>query len=115
MAKRKPRVIYKWRAVTRAERSNIKPHTLAGKRIVEYVCDWSLYGANGEFIVGSHPQGFQDKTDAYRSVCAVVRALTDRTMSIPIPFKEEGPGKKPMTDAEIEAAMAAQLQRSLSK
>ena len=78
MAARKPKVEYywAWRAGTLAP-----------------VVNWRLVGANGEIMCQS-TQGFRDKADARRSVCAVGLTLTgyhptDET------FREVGPGRKP--------------------
>jgi hypothetical protein len=50
--------------------------------------DWAVYGANGEYICGTKPQGnqgFRDKTDAQRSVwdaySALGSAITDERIT----------------------------------
>lgn len=69
---RRPRLRFNWRPITRASMMlsqgiEIKPDTVAGRRVVDYVCEWALYGANGERVCGSYPQGFRDAADARRA------------------------------------------------
>lgn len=107
--RRKPRVEYKWRAVTRAVEMQARGiamngNTLAGRRVVGHVCDWSLYGANNEFVCGSHPQGYRDKAAARKAVSAVARLLQGADIAWDIPalmtFREVGPGPRPKEDAK---------------
>lgn len=83
MATRKPRIEYYW-----------VPHGPTDHRV-----NWRLVGANGEIMCQS-TQGFRDKTDARRSVVAVLMALTFATPmcevdKYPLMIREVGPGRKP--------------------
>lgn len=80
MPARKPKIEYYW----------TNPQVDRGG---ERVVNWRLIGANGEVMCHSN-QGFRDKTDAQRSVDAVLCAL------IGVAFtnhscREVGPGRKP--------------------
>lgn len=58
---------------------------------------WSLYGANGEYMCGSGSEGYRDKTDAQRSVDAVIAAFGfDSHLARVFGYwREIGPGRKP--------------------
>lgn len=81
MSARKPKIEYYW----------------AGASVANPVVNWRLVGANGEVMCQS-TQGFRDKTDARRSVRAVLCLLAyglpdDGTQGIGV--REVGPGRKP--------------------
>lgn len=81
MPARKPKIEYYWSPVD-------GPGVCFDHRV-----NWRLIGANGEVMCHSN-QGFRDKTDARRSVDAVLCAL------IGVAFtnhscREVGPGRKP--------------------
>lgn len=94
MAKKKPRIEYKWR---RIDKSVVFIQNEPA--YFEYECTWSLYSANGEYMCGSGSEGYRDKTDARRAVFAVTYALSGFALESEDPlfwmFKEVGPGKKP--------------------
>lgn len=82
MAARKPRVEYYW-TQTRAARSKVWVPQV----------NWRLVGANGEIMCQS-TQGFRDKADARRSVCAVGLTLTGHHPTDQN-VREVGPARKP--------------------
>ena len=83
---RKPQVRYAWVTVRPGARSKKPPR-------VE--CHWSLYGANGEHMCGSFPEGYRDKTDARRAVQQATAALSGTLAHLRGAYREVGPGPKP--------------------
>jgi hypothetical protein len=79
--KRKPKIEYYW----------------GGASVTYPVVHWRLVGGNGEIMCQS-TQGFRDKTDAQRSVFAVIAALVESWAGF-VP-REVGPGRKPVVKAE---------------
>lgn len=85
MSARKPKIQYYWAQVF------LSPDQW------DHRVNWRLVGANGEVMCQS-TQGFRDKTDARRSVRAVLCLLAyglpdDGTQGIGV--SEVGPGRKP--------------------
>lgn len=85
--KRKPQIVYSWRR---------QPHTDATGSIQSpWRVDWKLIGGNGELMLYCG-QGFQDVTDARRSVDACAAALFNAGLEAPsLRTREVGPGRKP--------------------
>lgn len=96
MSNRKPKIEYYW----------VTPMQVAGGtgeignpfRYVDGdpVVNWRLVGANGETMCQS-TQGYRDKTDARRSIVAVLNALLGAQLgwSYLMAAREVGPGRKP--------------------
>ena len=80
MSARKPKIEYYWSF------SHVDPG---------YKVNWRLIGANGEIMCQS-TQGFGDKTDARRSVRAVMNVFgCEPLIPVDLVVREVGPGRKP--------------------
>lgn len=79
MSNRKPKIEYYWTEAA----TNRWP-----------VVNWRLVGSNGGILCQS-TQGHRDKTDAQRSVLAVLRAFSVIAEPDAIGVREVGPGRKP--------------------
>lgn len=84
---KRPIVEYSWVTIRPSKRS---------KQPARVECYWSLVGANGEYMCSSFPEGFRDKTDARRSVRAVMTVFgAEALASVNMYAREVGPGPKP--------------------
>lgn len=82
MSRAKPKIEYYWSPLD-------GPGVCFGHRV-----NWRLVGANGETMCQS-TQGHRDKTDAQRSVLAVLAAFGVIAENDSIGVREVGPGRKP--------------------